>query len=504
MSPKFVVFLAALLWPLAPGAGLAEVLPTKGIFKGYYHCSRAGVGRFDYFLVPPELLERFAPFDGKYIQVEVLGGRQPVSPGPAIIEHVGEIQELGPRAIRVEFKTQHIPAKGDYPVFAFKNQSNATVELDGAMVAHGVARLQLREGRNLSATLLGVAYTDAQLGFEARPVQPLEFIQYAAGAKAFYHIGRIRLNAGESAAFVGLPLPEGNYELAASASYWRGQVYESVKAWTSLDLRLPPGNAARFEPMRAESQVEYRGDWIIVKGRFFTPDHVSRHVLVQPDPRRDVFPGYLKLIDVASRLMPTDVEHIYPDDPWVLKTVGPQGLPFEFRVRPGQKFTAETPSKLQLDLVSSAGLERIVLVKDLSDRPRIPLPPWGESVDGVRLRARTSQQRYRSGEPIRVALQVEAEQGKAQMFRTPMEPVTVEIDDAKVRLLTSIPAGYVLSFPYPAEIELHPVKSLSEGKHRLRVTLTAEGPELEGGNGIQFRSFRGRLASDAVEFEIRD
>jgi hypothetical protein len=157
-----------------------------------------------------------------------------------------------------------------------------------------------------------------------------------------------------------------------------------------------------------------------------------------------------------------------------------------------------------MDLVSSAGLERVELVTDLSERPRIPVPDGGKSVDGARLRVRTTQERYRSNFPIRVALQVQAEQGQTQMFRTAKEPLTVDIDEVPAKLFTSIPAGYVLSFPYEAEIEVHPQKTLSAGKHRLRVTLNADGPEFEGTSAIPFRSFRGRLISNEFEFEVRD
>lgn len=454
--------------------------------------------------MPPELNERFAPFEGKYIQVEVLSGRQPISPGPAFIDTVGQIKEMEQPAIEVEFRTSPETDGNDAQkvelLLIFKNRSTREVELDGKSVAYGFVVVEEQKGRDF-AKLLGYPYTSSQL-VEPNLWQPFEFIHYGDGAKLYSHIGKIRLRPAESAAFVwaALPLPAGRYELGARAIYRHGDAHQPINAWKPLDLPLA-NNSAKRAPLRAESSVEYDGEWIVAKGRFFTPDSKPRRLLVHPHPQRDVLPGNIKLIDPTGRVMPTVAQEVYPDGPWIEKVIGPEGLPFEVKVRPHEAFSATSPSMLQLDLVTSAGLERIELVKDLSSRPQFVLPKWGEAVDGVRCRVRMAKDRFTTREPVRLLIQADAEQGKAQMFHTTKEPLILDLDGKQATLRTSIPGGYVLSFPYEASVEVSQEKPLAIGRHRLQITLTADGPEFEG-TKLKFRSFRGRLISNVVDFEI--
>ena len=88
-------------------SGYAETLPTKGTFRGVYHVNRAGVGRFKFFIISKALKKQMDPYEGKYIELEVLKARQPINPGPAIVDEVGKVTRLPdpPLALKLQAVT---------------------------------------------------------------------------------------------------------------------------------------------------------------------------------------------------------------------------------------------------------------------------------------------------------------------------------------------------------------------------------------------------------------
>ena len=75
------------------------MMPSSGTFRGIYHKNYAGVGEFGYFMVHKQLLEKLAPYDGKYIELEVLKARQPINPGTSVIQEIGAVSFMESRNV---------------------------------------------------------------------------------------------------------------------------------------------------------------------------------------------------------------------------------------------------------------------------------------------------------------------------------------------------------------------------------------------------------------------
>src|SRR4029453_17072043 len=74
---RISAYIASIVVAIAPiPSTRAEILPTNGVFQGIYFQNRAGVGHFDFFIVSAELTKKLAPYNGKFVEIEVLRGIQ--------------------------------------------------------------------------------------------------------------------------------------------------------------------------------------------------------------------------------------------------------------------------------------------------------------------------------------------------------------------------------------------------------------------------------------------
>ena len=85
-------------------SGLAEILPTKGTFRGIYEVNRAGVGRLNFFIFSQSLKDRMAPYENKYIEIEILKAQQLMNPGDVVVEQFGNVTRLPDPPLELRLK----------------------------------------------------------------------------------------------------------------------------------------------------------------------------------------------------------------------------------------------------------------------------------------------------------------------------------------------------------------------------------------------------------------
>src|SRR5688500_10889557 len=82
----------------------AECLPSEGVFEGYYHRDRWGVGHFNYFLVHPDLHAQLSAFEGDPIRLVVTKAIQPENPGDSMIHEIGAITPLPKSPLQIRLR----------------------------------------------------------------------------------------------------------------------------------------------------------------------------------------------------------------------------------------------------------------------------------------------------------------------------------------------------------------------------------------------------------------
>lgn len=229
---------------------LAEILPREGTFEGIYHRDRWGVGRFAFFLVNPRLHEQLKAFEGKNISLEVKNAKQPINPGPGIIQEIGVIRELPESPLEIKIKP------------------NYRRSLDDGLVEI-VCYLHNRERKPLCASFGGFAFFSPRKVDE--PDKPGHFIPFYTrrqmsissdegnrrlnGSFVMHQIwdGRpnleqghqVQLIPGEEAPFIArIRLSPGEYEVQVEGiSEIDGKRLKPTRAWFRLDIpnKLPVG-----------------------------------------------------------------------------------------------------------------------------------------------------------------------------------------------------------------------------------------------------------------------
>jgi hypothetical protein len=96
----------------------AEPLPTEGTFDGTYHLDRWGRAHVSFFVVPPNLRERFEGLEGVPVRIEVLEGEQESIPGPVQVKSLGSVKRIegDPRASLAVETWPTTPVAGDRPI----------------------------------------------------------------------------------------------------------------------------------------------------------------------------------------------------------------------------------------------------------------------------------------------------------------------------------------------------------------------------------------------------
>ena len=519
LRTALVVLLAVLaLVPLVHvGTVTADILPTKGTFRGVYHVNRAGVGRLLFFIIPKKLKKRMAPYDGKYIEVEVLKGRQPLNPGPAIVEEIGKVTVLDPPPLRAEIRIISPGAgdRGTFDVFYdFRNVSRRPVEFDANDAAVGTMGYGKVDHPDEVERFFGLDYTRGAMAFGGQTRQRWSFISpMSPGKSNHFYARRIRLGPGEAVPFVwhGVKLDPGRYELQAS-TIWRPQknAHIPIKAWRQFDVPLPKAAARLRAALTANATVTRDAEWLQVDACLTNATGEARQMFVRRRGEEVFPPGLVQLYDQDGSLMAARLDwHMPFHAPWVRTAVGDEGLRFRFRARKEDQFLTTPISRISFWTVSDAGLEKLTLVNNAPSPAPRALPPWGRTVKGCRCRIRAARDRFGRDERIRFFVQAESEGAQADTLWMNEgnfdSHVRVTIDGEKAAVYTTgVSDGHVYFFPFQGEFVMSHFLKLAPGRHKLRLSLKSDGGTYTNLRNEEFRKLDATLVSNEVEFEVTE
>jgi len=507
------VFLCTLI---ACSAAFADILPTRGTFKGIYHKGIGGVGWFKFFIVPKDLTPLLDPYDGKYIELEVLDGIQPMNPGPAIIQKLGKIVELPTAPIKVAIDLVSIGGDGRQRfdiVCSFGNITKEPVQFNAGDFA--VRIVTYGEPRSDAERFFrDTGYTYGQFGRALPAFRRTMFHPRYPGSNCFY-AGQVRLLPSESAPFVWhdwAPGP-GQYEIELSLRYRSkpGDDGIPVKAWQSLDATQvrEPIHRVKESDLATQTTVEEQSEeWIHLSVRLFNPAEEKRDIFVRQSRYGIFLPGLIQAFDEHGQAVDIRVRWFVPDGPWVRRSIDSQGITFRFAVRHAKRFAQVPIKRITFWTVADRGLEKSTLLDDLDDRTLAPLPPWGQPHRGHRCRIRPAKPRYVAGEKIRFFFQAGSlteerrvlwiDEGKRE------ENLLVEIDGERTNKIgaTSLTDGHVYSFPFEAQVEMAWDVQPEPGRHTLRVTVVGSDGTYEFLDGRKVKKFKGELVSNEAEFFV--
>jgi hypothetical protein len=485
----------------------SEILPTEGTFRGYYHVNAAGVGRFSFFLIPATLKERFAPYDAKYIEVQVLKGRQPMNHGPAIADEVGTITVV-PQALRAELRivSPGVCGADTFDVVAvITNSGKEPMPIDPNNSFLDV--LSAPDGEPPRRDLLyDIGYSAAQLGFGANTrggVVCPQFWQYEPGT--------IRLDAGQSVGLVWMRnrLARGEHELHVVLGDPL-KPDEHAEAWLAIHS---PVAATVAPPPRwqVDGRIERDDEWFRIDGRLRPVGADSRTVFLPSGSKGIFLPGQYQFITTDGQRVEADLDRDQPGVPdgWGQQAVDSEGVKWQLGVRSPDCFSTAVVDRIELWLPTEDGVVPLVLARDLHMPLGIAPPPWGETVNGARLRIAMPRATWKRGEQLRFYYQAESTQPGKRVFRTEhrREPpcCQVLIDGTVVRIFSGgVSTGILYDFPFQGVTRLAYNLSLSPGRHALVFTVTGDGGSHTNARGEKIPRFEGTLVSNAVEFEMAE
>ena len=494
----------------------AEDLPTEGTFQGVYHVNRAGVGKFSFFIVSKALKRQMAPYEGKYIEMEVLKARQPINPGPAIVDQIGKVRKFPDPPLALKLKPVARAADGGHTMDVFysvENVGKKDITVNANALQIGVLSYSLPEGDGAEDDFYQAGYTRHQLSFGGRLQQQRNFISsQQPGARTHFHTGKVLLRPGETIRFVlqSLDIKPGHHELVALATYSPTR-HESItiRASQSIDTPLPEQDEASSELLEAKTKVAHDDEWLVVEGRILSKSEEPVSLFTLSEQGQHFLPGLIQLYSESGNIMPARVDWPQPDGLWKRVRVGQDGLPFKFRVRLDDRFSREKVTRIGFWTLTEGGIEKLTLADELPMSQQRPLPPWGKRVRGCRLRIQMPRSSFTTDESIRLLFQAESDSKTADMvwvddgnFRS---HVVVMIDGSKARIgSTGISDGHVYIFPFQGEITLDSMDPIAPGRHTLQLIVQGDPGIYTNLRGEDFRKFEGSLRSNTVEFEVDD
>lgn len=497
--------------------GHAEILPTRGTFRGVYHVNRAGVGRFTFFIISKALKGQMAPYEGKYVEVEILKARQRIRSGPVIVDQIGKVTRLFDPSLKLKLQAVFPGTGGGKTIdviYSLINVGKKDITINANDLQIGVRCYSQSENDEAQDDFFQTGYTRRQLSFRGSLLQRWNFISpMCPGERTHFNTGKVLLRPGETAPFVlhGLDLKPGQYELAVTAVFYPTPTKDEgvpVIAAQSLDVPLPQHKRIQDKLLDAQVQVTHDDEWLVVDGRILGKPEAGVSLFTLSDRGQHFLPGLVQLYSSSGDLLPARLDWRRPDGPWRPIQVDREGLPFKFRVRHADRFSREKIAKIGFWTVTDRGIEKLTLADALPEPPQRPLPPWGKTVQGCRLRVQMSGESFRAGETIRFFFQAESDGKKADMVWIDEgnweSHVVVTVDGKKARLgTTGISDGHVNHFPFQGEISLASVYKVLPGKHRLQLSVRGDPGTYTNLRGEKFRKFRGTLVSIVVEFEVQ-
>lgn len=494
---------------------LAEVLPTKGKFCGIYQVNRSGVGRLKFFIFSKDLKEQMAPFENKYVEIEVLKARQPMNPGAVVIDQIGSVTRLPDPLLELRLKVvpSNSGADGSFDLVCMvTNHADKEIIFDADTLQIGVCGYRQSLSSVPDIDFLNSGYTPRQLGFVGDLSQVSNFLTpMKPGERTHFYSRFVTLRPREEVPFVihGMRREPGEYELAATASYSIGDNKPLPLAATiPINLPVVHDNPKSVQPLKVESHFVYDDEWLVAEGVISDPSEMGVSVFTKASEGLHFLPGLVQIHTASGELLQADLDWIEPNGSWKKSLLEREGLHFKFRVRNQDRFSRVNIAKVGLWTVTSRGLERLILSDQIPTSTRPALPSWGASTHGCRMRIETPRTTFAAEEKVRFFVQAESDGSEADILWVNehkfWSQVVATVDGKNARIETGgVSDAIFYEFPFQVDVELALIKDLTRGKHILQFSVQGDSGIYKNLRGKSFRKLNATLVSNVIEFEVR-
>lgn len=495
----------------------AELLPTTGTFKGIYHQDRFGGRHFLFFNIPEELYSAFEKYNGKYIEVEVLKGEQPMNPGNVTIESIGTIAELFPPGITLTASVAPASPVAGTPcqvIVQAQNTGDKHVDLRPGI------RVLLRGSPVSTGPPVTWSYSPINTWHLRNLVKSIPWQRHHILGHPADHVSKIELAPGESlpwAISFDQGVPAGRYELEAGLAIEGNDERTPVAAWVSLDVGTVAGeeNLGRTTLNLAHSPFKTGPEWVAVQLNLTNEEDSKARAIPQCMDHGKVplwagrLHGYAQDGVEVPLTFDYPLDHAMgpPEGMWQPTLIPREGLQMTMKFRAESWFQPAPLKTLTCDILTDRGLETFTITDAFENRLFSPPPPFGETKNGVKCRSRAQKENYKQNETIRLYWQV---------VNVDQVPVTcrskdgwqVRIDGKNVK--SAYNADRVWGWateqgPYwPDEyfIDLKDV-TLTPGRHSVQLVCKGSMQRFyKNANGAKIPVFKGSLLSNVIPVTI--
>jgi len=500
-------------------------LLTTGNFEGTYHQDRWGVGRFGYFIVDSSLRKDLAPYEGRRASIEVIRGLQPVNPGPAFMQSVGQIVPLAesPLALNIECLPPDPAANEAFQLICFlRNTGRQTLYISNETV---ILNNRFPKPTDRPDLLLESGYTAGQMSVQEKSVQMFQQLvkSYPGAYMNLGSASRVQIEPQQQLPVVLLfdeGLPEGEYEFGARARVDTGgsrMRLPDSNNWLAIDIksltkkRLPLGKPLRI----SEPSVQSLDDGYRLRLKLISEPGDERCIVWTPQGRLSRVVGRLRAYADGGEEISVEATDPGPaDEPWQLRRVADEGHPISIEFRQRSRFSGKSIRSLELDLLTDKGVESYQVGKAFrDDLAWLADTPFGEVIQGVKLRARPAKARFKVGEPVKLHLQAVNLSGEPIVWWTPSnvfgDAVAVEIDGERISLpkgkaefINGWAAAWTCNTPEESTRRLPDTLILKPGTHSCRYVVVSKGGFYKNASGDNVPMLDGELASNLVTFAV--
>ena len=471
---------------LLPQGAQAEILPTSGTFKGFYHKYRDGQALFLFFVVPKKFQPQFDPHDGKYIEVEVIKAALQWGRGRGgTIEELGKITVLPQAPVKIHVEL-HLPIAGrPFTVDVF-----TVVENTGKQPLT-IARPMI-SGPNIGEFLCG--YSDG--GTMLAPGQKVP------GIAMGWALGRP--GPGEIETSVDTPLGP-------------------AKAWINVDVEKDGqiGPLAKVDSRLTVTAkiVRHEQEYMYFLGKIasagdaarttYTVNRQTHNVISNLEDSTLWLPSRMQAFDAKGKEVSVWTGPCAQTGGWIERRIPAEGLDFNFRLRREDLFAELPIRQVVLHILTDRGLERFEI--PVKDDPTIAavLPEFGPVVGGHKIRIRMAKDQFRRDEVVRWYLQGVDEKGRNDMLWVDKgqlaTSVKILIDGKPVvdDRNHGISEEHVHMFPFQVIMSVVPPAEWKPGTHTVEVILEGQSGTYTNLNGVQWRKFDKAMRSSKCTFEVR-
>lgn len=523
-------------------SAFAEDLPTTGTFEGVYHRDRWGVCHFKFFIVHPDLHNQLAPYEGKPIRLEVTKGSQPMNPGPAIMLAIGKITPLEPSPMQIRISTVPGNVRAKMPFQLILEMVNTADQSLTVPISNVMLRFRCQHKVQPSLDLAKSSwfikeYTNAQMAVGVlRQVQMGQALLKTStgGYGNLAHGNSILIPPHDIFPLVVVfdeALDTAEYEIEVSATAWKDKtLLRQARIWQNLDIPTKTSLlVADMEPLRVLQKMVSALEEQYAFEMAVAPPKVQRLRHAGFDtPECADWCGRIHAYAKDGTRIPLKAERVFQRKQWgeynlpiqgryKLIDLPEEGIQLRGKFHTASRFSKQPVDRLLVDILTGRGAETLVLATNFNDVQWAPPPPFGKTVQGVKLRVRPAKASVVADQPLRFYLQAVNVSGKAIMWEPRNKStgnVRIKIDGKAIDLPEDIKSQYggwggdwVTSEPEEWSLTLPKHLRLKPGKHTLQYFLRSRRGTYTNANGKSIpllgRLFSGTLASNTVEFEIK-